>query len=121
MRQAAICLLGAGFYVGLAGALLPLLAAHFTFSTTVAMRWQAALLGGTVLGAFAGRWLARLPSGIQAVKSAGVSRTLLSPRRLPHRRLTMRPPSSSACEAIGNHIYRLGTALANTPFADRGE
>jgi hypothetical protein len=72
MRQAALGLLSAGFYVGLAGALLPLLATHFTFSAAVALQWQAALLGGTVLGALVGRWLARLPSGVQAVNSAGV-------------------------------------------------
>ncbi|MDA1234643.1 MAG: hypothetical protein O3A53_07570, partial [Acidobacteria bacterium] len=50
MRQAALALLSAGFYVGLAGALLPLLATHFTVSAAVALEWQAALLGGTVLG-----------------------------------------------------------------------
>ncbi|MDA0205591.1 MAG: hypothetical protein O2795_09630 [Acidobacteria bacterium] len=72
MRQAALALLSAGFYVGLAGALLPLLATHFTVSAAVALEWQAALLGGTVLGTIVGRWLARLPSGIQAVNSAGV-------------------------------------------------
>lgn len=71
MRQAALGLLSAGFYVGLAGALLPLLANHFTFSAAVALQWQAALLAGTVLGTLAGRWLARLPSGIQAVNTAG--------------------------------------------------
>lgn len=75
MRQAALGLLSAGFYVGLAGALLPLLANHFTFSTAVALQWQTALLGGTVLGALAGRGLARLPSGIQAVHAAGAMAT----------------------------------------------
>jgi hypothetical protein len=75
MRQAALGFLSAGFYVGLAGALLPLLANHFTFSAAIALQWQAALLGGTVLGAQTGRWLARLPSGIQAVNSAGAMTT----------------------------------------------
>ncbi len=75
MRQAALGLLSAGFYVGLAGALLPLLATHFTFSAAVALQWQAALLGGTVLGTLVGRWLARLPSGIQAVNAAGAIAT----------------------------------------------
>ena len=75
MRQAALGFLSAGFYVGLAGALLPLLANHFTFSAAVASQWQAALLGGTVLGALAGRWLARLPSGVQAVNATGATAT----------------------------------------------
>lgn len=75
MRQAALGLLSAGFYVGLAGALLPLLATHFTISTAIALQWQAGLLGGAVLGTLAGRWLARLPSGIQAVNAAGAVAT----------------------------------------------
>lgn len=75
MRQAALGLLSAGFYVGLAGALLPLLANHFTFGAAIASQWQAALLGGTVLGALAGRWLARLPTGFRAVHTTGVMAT----------------------------------------------
>lgn len=75
MRQAALGLLSAGFYVGLAGALLPLLATHFTISTAIAVQWQAGLLGGAVLGTLAGRWFARLPSGIQAVNAAGAVAT----------------------------------------------
>jgi hypothetical protein len=75
MRQAALGLLSAGFYVGLTGALLPLLANHFTFDATVALQWQAALLGGSVLGTLAGRRLARLASGIQAVNGAGALTT----------------------------------------------
>lgn len=76
MRQAALGLLSAGFYVGLAGALLPLLANHFTFGAAVASRWQIVLLGGTVLGTLVGRWLARLPSGIQAVNTSGATATI---------------------------------------------
>ena len=75
MRQAALGLLSAGFYVGLAGALLPLLATHFTISAAIALQWETGLLGGAVLGTLAGRWLARLPSGIQAVNAAGAVAT----------------------------------------------
>lgn len=75
MRQAALGLLSAGFYVGLAGALLPMLANHFTFGAAAASQWQAVLFAGTVLGALAGRWLARLPSGIQAVNATGATAT----------------------------------------------
>lgn len=72
MRQAALAMFNSGLYIGFAGALLPLMATHFTLSTTMSTRWQVGLLLGGLLGAFSARWLARLPSGIRAVSGVGV-------------------------------------------------
>lgn len=76
IRQAALALFSAGLYVGFAGSLLPLVAAHFTLGATMAERWQYSLLAGGLAGMLGGRLLARMSTGVRGVTFAGAGATL---------------------------------------------
>lgn len=71
IRQTALALVSAGLYLGFAGSLLPLVAAHFTLSATAAEQWQFSVLTGGLTGALVGRSLARTRGGVRSVASAG--------------------------------------------------